>query len=128
MFGFIKNALLYFDLMEQGSANFHLYFLFRLTEYLGFFPEISYVGFEGWFDMRKGAVVPFEPSHPLFMNKEITSYLVALSVLKFHGISEFKISRRIRESLLSDMIGYYQLHFDNMGEIKSLKVLRELFD
>ena len=30
MFEFIKNSLLYFDLNEKGSANFHLWFLFRL--------------------------------------------------------------------------------------------------
>ncbi len=31
MFDFIKNSLLYFDLMDAGFSNFHLYFLFRLT-------------------------------------------------------------------------------------------------
>ena len=127
MFDFIKNSLLYFDLMENGFANFHLYFLFRLTEYLGFLPDTNRIGFEAWFDLRKGAVVPFEPSHPLFVNKEVTEYLCTLSTLKIQEISDFKISRNLRENLLSKLIEYYQLHFDNLGEIKSIGVLKEVF-
>ena len=128
MFEFIKNSLLYFDLMENGSANFHLYFLFRLTEYLGFLPDTSSKGFENWFDLRRGVVVSFEPSHPLFANKEVTEYLIALSSLKIQEISDFKISRNLREYLLSKLIEYYQLHFENMGDIKSLGILKEVFE
>lgn len=127
MYDFIKNSLLWFDLMEKGSNNFHIWFLFRLTEYLGFLPDTSRVGFEGWFDSRKGAVVHFQPSHPFYANKEATENLIQLSALKIHEISEFEISRKIRDTLISVLIDYYQLHFDDLGEIKSLNVLREVF-
>ncbi|GAB1451562.1 hypothetical protein MASR2M47_16180 [Draconibacterium sp.] len=127
MYDFIKNSLLYFDLMENGSSNFHLWFLFRLTEYLGFLPETAKVGFEGWFDMKKGAIVHFQPSHPFYANKEATEYLMRLSTLKLYEMSEFVISRTMRDTLISVLIDYYQLHFDNLGEIKSLNVLREVF-
>jgi DNA repair protein RecO (recombination protein O) len=127
MYDFIKNSLLYFDLMETGSSNFHLWFLFRLTEYLGFFPETNRVGFEGWFDMKKGAIVHFQPSHPFYANKEATEYLMKLSSLKLHEISEFVVSRAMRDTLITVMVDYYQLHFEDLGEIKSLNVLREVF-
>ena len=127
MFEFIQNALMYFDLLERGTANFHLWFLFRLTEYLGFLPDTKSDSFENWFDLRKGAVVPFEPSHPMFINKEATNSLIKLASLKIGELGEFKISRSIRDILLTQLIEYYQLHFDNLGEIKSLKVLKELF-
>ena len=127
MYDFIKNSLLYFDLMEKGSGNFHIWFLFRLTEYLGFLPDTSRVGFEGWFDIRKGAVVHFEPSHPFYANKEATENLTLLSALKIHEINGFEISRKMRDTLISVLIDYYQLHFDDLGEIKSLNVLREVF-
>jgi DNA repair protein RecO (recombination protein O) len=127
MYDFIKNSLLWFDLMEKGSGNFHIWFLFRLTEYLGFLPDTCRVGFEGWFDIKKGEVVHFEPSHPFYANKEVTEYLIQLSALKIHEISEFEISRKIRDTLISVLIDYYQLHFEDLGEIKSLNVLREVF-
>jgi DNA repair protein RecO (recombination protein O) len=127
MYDFIKSSLLYFDLIETGSANFHLWFLFRLTEYLGFLPDTNRVGFEGWLDIKKGEIVHFQPSHPFYANKETTEYLMKLSALKIHEIDGFEIPRRMRDVLISVLIGYYQLHFDDLGEIKSLNVLREVF-
>lgn len=128
MFDFIKSTLQYFDLMEEGSSNFHIYFLFRLTEYLGFLPDTSKTSFESWFDLRKGSIVHHEPSHPLFANKEITEYLFTLSTLKINELAEWKIPRTHRENLLVKLVEYYQLHFDNLGVIKSLGVLKEVFE
>ena len=128
MFDFIKNSLLYFDLMEKGFANFHLYFLFRSSGYLGFLPDTNPVGFEAWFDLRKGALVPFEPSHPLFINKEVTEYFCKLSTLKIKELANLNISRILRESLLTKLIEYFQLHFESLGEIKSRGVLKEVFE
>jgi DNA repair protein RecO (recombination protein O) len=127
MFDFIKNSLLYFDLMEEGFSCFHLWFLLRLTEYLGFLPEMKRIGFQNWFDMKKGEIVPVQPSHPFFANKEATEFLADLSVLKIHELSHYQIPRKMRDSLITTLVDYYQLHFENPGEIKSLKVLREVF-
>ena len=127
LYDFIVNSLLYFDLMEKGSSNFHLWFLLRLTEYLGFLPQLRKAGFQNWFDMKKGAVVSFQPSHPFYANKEVTEALLNLAPIKMKNISEFHVTRTIRDSLLTALVDYYQLHFDNLGEIKSLKVLREVF-
>ncbi len=127
MFDFIKSSLLYFDLMDEGWSNFHLFFLYRLTEYLGFLPNTTKIGFEAWFDMKKGSVVTFQPSHPHYANKEVTEYLISLSNVKMHELKEFKISRKMRDSLLTVLLDYYQLHFDNLGEIKSITVLHEVF-
>jgi len=127
LFEFMQNTLLYFDLMEDGCSNFHLFFLFRLTEYLGFMPNTTKPGFEAWFDLRKGAMVPFEPSHPLFANKEATEHLIKLSLLRMSELGKLKISRSMRDYLLAILLDYYQLHFEGLGEIKSLSVLKEVF-
>ena len=127
LFDFIKHSLLYFDLMEEGWSNFHLFFLFRLTQYMGFMPDTTKIGSEGWFDMRKGAIVPFEPPHPMFANKEATEYIIQLSQLKINKLEQLKISRSMRDYLLKVLLDYYQLHFDSLGEIKSLNVLKEIF-
>lgn len=127
MFEFIQNALLFFDLADDGVANFHLWFLFRLTEYLGFLPDTKKTGFEDWFDMRMGAVAPFEPSHPFFMHKEATDILCKLATIKIHELAQLKIPKQLRTYLTSKLVEYYQLHFEHLGEIKSLKVLHEVF-
>src|SRR5690606_14746479 len=75
MFEFIQNSLLFFDLAEEGAPNFHLWFLFHLTEYLGFLPDTQKVGFRNWFDMRKGQVLSHEPPHPFFFHPDATEGL-----------------------------------------------------
>ncbi|MFW6289424.1 MAG: DNA repair protein RecO [Mariniphaga sp.] len=126
-FSFIQNSLLYYDLSGSTAANFHLWFLFRFTEYAGIRPDVTKTGFESWFDMRKGAVVPFEPPHPFFMNKEITEVLIKLAGLRIQDIIQLHIPAHLRVILTSKLVEYYQLHFEHLGEIKSLKVLHELF-
>ena len=127
MFEFIKNSLLYFDLSEEGTSNFHLYFLFRLTEYIGFLPQTQKEGFQSWFDMRKGKTVPFQPSHPMYLNKDVTEEIIRLGQLRIQDLASYKISRSMRDAVLSGLLDYYHLHFNDLGEIKSLKVLREVF-
>ncbi len=127
LFHFLENAFLYFDLMEGNAANFHLWFLFRLTEYLGFLPNVRKTGFEGWFDMQKGAVVPFEPPHPFFAKKTTTDALCVLANMSIRDVASWKISGELRTYLTMMMVEYYQLHFEGLGTIKSLKVLQEVF-
>jgi len=127
LFEFLKNTFLYFDLMDQNSANFHLFLIFRLTSYLGFMPNTKSIAFEGWFDLKKGEVVPFEPSHPFFINKEATKYIIELDKLNVQDCANWKIPGRIRNYLLEKLVEYYEFHFQNLGEVKSLKVLTEVF-
>lgn len=127
MYDFMKNSLQFFDLMETGASNFHLWFLLRLTEYLGFLPDLTSVDYQGWFDMKKGAVVYSQPSHPFFANKAATQNLTTISTLRISDLQDFKINREMRDTMISVLTDYYQLHFDNLGEIKSLGVLREVF-
>ena len=127
LFDFIQNSLLFFDLTENGKSNFHLWFLFHLTEYLGFLPGIPKTVAPGVFDMRKGMVVSQEPPHPFFLHREATEALGIIAALKLHELEKLKISRTLRIFLTSGLVEYYQLHFEHLGEIKSLRILNEVF-
>lgn len=127
LFGFIKNSFLFFDLAEGGVTNFHIYFLFRLTEYLGFMPDMRASGKNGCLDMQQGIILPYEPAHAFFVNPDATQLMCVLSNLKIKNLGRLRISRNMRDYLINKLVEYYRLHFENMGEIKSLKVLREVF-
>ena len=128
LFDFIKNALIFFDLMDKGSSSFHLWFLFRLAGYFGFLPDIEkHTSFEAWFDLRKGSLVSNEPQHTMYVNKEATPYWCALAELRLQDMAGFNLPGGIRSYLLEKMVDYYQLHFEIHGEIRSLRVLRVLF-
>lgn len=127
LYDFISNSLLYFDLMENNAANFHLFFLYRLTEYLGILPDMTLPGYRGWLDLKKGMVNSFEPAHPHYATPEATKLLSEIAALKIQNLNDFKISSDMRTLILSLLIEYYHLHFQNLGEIQSLKVLKEVF-
>lgn len=127
LFQFISNALLFFDLAEEGIASFHLWFLIHVTEFLGFKPDTERGGFRNWFDLRKGIVVPHEPSHPFFIHREATDDFCRLASSKISELKQLNLSRERRNYLTSKVVEYYQLHFEHLGEVKSLKVLQELF-
>lgn len=127
LYDFIANALLFFDLEDEGVAGFHLWFLVHLSNFLGFKPDVEELGFRNWFDLRKGGIVPFEPSHTFFMHPEATGHFCRLAAMKLDAMKQFRVSRDMRNYLTDKVVEYYQLHFEHLGEIKSLKVLHELF-
>jgi DNA repair protein RecO (recombination protein O) len=104
-----------------------LWFLFRLTEFAGIMPDTTKTGFEGWFDMRKGAIVPFEPSHPFFMNKEATGVLLKLASVQIGKLRSCVFLQPYAIHLLPSWWNITSCTFEHLGEIKSLKVLHELF-
>jgi DNA repair protein RecO (recombination protein O) len=127
LFNFIKNSLIYLDLNENPLPDFHLYFLFRLTEYLGFLPDTDKNCQNSWFDLEKGTVVKNKPLHPYYLNTEATKAFCSLGNIKLRELENFKISRILRNHLIVKLLDYYHLHFEYLGEVKSLKVLQEIF-
>ena len=126
-FQFFENAIRFLDLSEENISNFHLFFLSRLTGFLGVSPHIADAPPDSFLDLRKGTCSRTEPSHPLYMDKTETQLFSQLVQLKINRFPELKINRETRKKLLLKIIEYYHQHFDSLGEIKSLPVLNEVF-
>lgn len=115
MYEFFEQSFQYYDLSEDDYINFHLQFLFRYAKYLGFEPvKIANMINE----IESGG---FAVSLP----KEDQS-LVDLFIESNYE-KPVNISNELRRKLLNILILFYQVHFDNLGEIKSHKVLMEVF-
>lgn len=127
LYRFIENSLQYFDSMEKGSVNFHIWFLSRLTEYIGILPHTGKL-MKGWFDMQKGMIVEQKPLHADFINPEISEILSVLLTLNINNLQNVIISREQRTQLLIKEIEYIHLHFQNLNHLKSFNVLKEVFE
>ncbi len=126
LFRFLESSLVFFDLLESGKADFHIWFLAHLTDYLGIIPDISENN-KGWLDMRNGLLVACEPPHPYYMNPEVSSVFVHILDLNIRELPQLKISRAIRTLLLSKILEYYYLHFGTFKNFKSSDILKEVF-
>jgi DNA repair protein RecO (recombination protein O) len=113
LFEFLEES---FQLLDQGSGhmeNFHLQFLWRLSEFLGFhagqvgefLDQLREVGVPGMGELDPKAVQTLFDSH----------YGEAIG-----------INRAQRASILRALIYYYGLHMESFGELKSLQILQEV--
>lgn len=126
LFDFIHRSIELFDTGIEGDYNFHLFFLFQLTRFLGFGPEEDN-GQSLYFDLLNGYYVSSEPSHGFCLKGSDLANWKELMVLRINQLSSLAISGTERYQLLKNLLEYYQLHIDGLGELKSLNIVHQLF-
>lgn len=126
LFNFIFNSLSYLDLTDHGISNFHVWFLFKLTQFLGIYPNNDNALISNFFDLQKARFVSHEPMHNQFTDKHVTILFSRLFAVDYASLEKLDYSQNDRRLVLEKLLEYYHIHFDNMGEIKSLGVLQEV--
>jgi DNA repair protein RecO (recombination protein O) len=102
LFDFLSKSIHAFNLMDKGTANFHLVFLVHLTRYLGFYPNLK--------EISENAPVALQLSH-----------------LSFEQLEILKINHLQRNYLTEYLLSYYAMHVESFGKIKSFPVLQHVF-
>lgn len=126
LFEFLITALVNYDRFPP-NPDFTLIFLLRIKQYLGFIPRNNFSSENPFFDLIEGEFKNTPPHHPHYAEKDLSSALSVLlkSDLPFGGSSI--LSQKVRKELLSVLINYFNLHVTNLKNLKSLKVLNEVF-
>lgn len=122
LFLYLKTALIWFD-KHDFTPNFHLWFLWNLTKYLGFFPNKENI---------KG--VYFNPVDgtfgseftPLCFNEDETSLFKKLFDVSLND-NRIITNNAERRGLLKLILRYYEIHIAQFKQIKSIEILPELF-
>ncbi|MCW0484871.1 DNA repair protein RecO [Gaoshiqia sediminis] len=128
LFEFLFHAACLLDLNQEGTANFLIAFLFKLTRYLGVAPQSPEPGGSRYFDLVSSSFRQHEPPHNQFMDVETTQKFEELFQCDLSEIGKLTFRNRHRTVLLSKLLEYYKIHLDLTGEIKSLAVLKEVLD
>ena len=126
LFDFLYRSIEVFDTGLDGAYNFHLFFLFNLSRFLGFSPE-SKSGDKNYFDMLNGYFTPVEPSHGFCIKGLALKNWEKLFELKIDNLAQTALTSEERYVLLKNLLDYYNLHTDGMGQLKSLSVVHQLF-
>ena len=103
-------------------------FLIQLSKYLGFYPSNNYSESYPYFDMVNGIFVDYIPSHGCYSKKDISLLLSKFINIGFSNYTSLELNRTLRVQLLQLLVDYYHLHIHGMSDIKSLTILKELFD
>ncbi len=104
---FLIQSFISLDLLQSNVENFHLVFLVRLSQHLGFRPsEVAELS-GGWMTDKEEEVI--------------------LSKLLTANYTEPIVMNHIqRKNILDLLLRFYVLHSANFGELKSLAVIREI--
>jgi DNA repair protein RecO (recombination protein O) len=122
LFTFLHESLLAYDAQPEHYENFALLFLLRLANYLGFGPE-------------SGHQITEQVAFAIDINQTTTARATVMRFQEFeHHFDELLSptpsptipNGRVRRELLNILLRYYQLHVENLGDIRSLDVLSEV--
>ena len=126
LFDYVRSSIEWLDGATANFANFHLVFLMRMSRFLGFYPNLEDDG--EFFDLRGAAFCAAPPLHRDFLAEQEASRIRLLMRMDYPTMHLFRLSRAERSRILEILLLYYQLHLPAFPELRSLKVLQELYD
>jgi DNA repair protein RecO (recombination protein O) len=127
LFDFIVSSIEYFDLLEEGSADFHIIFLVKLSKYLGFYPSTKENKNDLVFDMKEGIYKDHIPTHFDFIDSLNSELLDEILNTNYENLKGLNLNRVKRNDLLEAILKFYSFHIEGITNLKSYTVLRELF-
>jgi DNA repair protein RecO (recombination protein O) len=128
LFSYLVNSLCWLDSSERSYSNFHLVFLMRLSRFLGFYPNLDGYRTGDYFDLRNSCFTSVRPAHGDFLEPTEAARIHVLMRMNYETMHLYAMSREERNRCIEVMITYYRLHIPGFPELKSLEVLRELFE
>jgi DNA repair protein RecO (recombination protein O) len=126
LFQFLHDFFSYLDSTTAPTVNLPLFFLIELAAYLGFAPQGEASDETPFFDMEEGFFTENITNERFCLDKNLS---IQLSKLINVGISEnaaLSLKKDDRRLLIEKMIAYYNLHIENMPEVQSHRILREV--
>ncbi len=105
VFIFLKDSIKALEILDKGVENFHLQFLLKLSNHIGF---------------------GIENTHQFFLKKDEDHNALLALLGEDYGI-ELNISGNRRMELLGSILQYYQNNISSFGTVKSLEVLHTIF-
>jgi DNA repair protein RecO (recombination protein O) len=126
LFEFLFSTILWLDGPQSPGSDFHLVFMLQLSRYLGFSPSLDYTPVKNIFDLRDGKFQSAYPGHPNFIVPPLSGHFAALIKAEFPF--SMNISTSERRLLISAMLEYFALHVEGFGNIKSHKVLEQVWN
>ncbi len=141
LFDYVLSSLQWLDSRERDYANFHLVFLMRLTRFLGFYPNLeegrarrdeesgaNEGGEKLYFDLRAASFCTVPPFHRDYLLPQEATTLRLMMRMDYSNLHLFRMSRQQRNRCIEVALQFYRLHLPDFPDLRSLEVLRELWD
>lgn len=128
LFAYLCSAIEWLDGRPSQYANFHLAFLIHLSRFLGFYPNLDGYEAGSYFDLRAGTFCTAPPPHHDLLQPAEAAMMQTLMRMDFATMHLFRMNRQQRAQLLDVALRYYRLHLPDFPQLRSVEVLKELFE
>ncbi|MHA7055654.1 DNA repair protein RecO [Aquimarina sp. M1] len=125
LFHYLETTFLWLD-SHQAISNFHISFLIKLTQYLGFYPDVSDIS-SSVFNMQDGCFQN-DVSHRYCVEGSNVSVFKEFLGTTFEDSMNIKMSRTLRNDILNMLLAYFELHLHGFKKPKSFSILNEIFN
>jgi len=125
LFHFLESSFQWLD-VNAIEPNFHILFLLKLTQYLGFYPDTSNTHFQ-YFNLVEGFFQESDPLHTCETGAHVSQFKKFFGI-NFDTLKVLKLTKTERSRLLNLVLEYYHLHLQGFKKPKSLLVLNQLFN
>ena len=116
LFNFLEDSLLFYDGKDSNYTNFHLQFLFKYARYQGIEP------------LKASDMIHEIESNHFQVSIPRKDYQIVDQLIDSNFEAYIPLPNKLRRKILSMLILFYQVHFDHLKELKSIKVLMEVFE
>jgi len=118
LFAYLEYSIRWLDGTEEIPANFHLVF----------YPNLENYHQGDFFDLENGCFVSTQPIHGQFVHGQQAKHILTLMRMNYATMHLFKMNRVERNEILDMLLKYYSIHIPGSADLKSLPILKELFD
>lgn len=132
LFDFVYDSMIWLDDATSHYADFPVVFAMQLSRHLGFFPNLDTYSEGSCFDLLDGNFK--KTNNDIYqIDTELSKafLLICQQAASHKAQASFTLPDHIilttRRKLLDAIIVYYKLHADNVRDIKSHEILREVF-
>lgn len=130
LYRYIEDSLLWLDHAESGYASFHLVMMMHITQFMGITPNLDGYAPDRCFDLQNGCYVDkmVNGNYELFLLPTEAKTLPYLFHMNYENMHLCPMSRRQRQRCLDVLLTYYRLHIPAFRELRSLEVLKDIFN
>ena len=127
LFQILMSSIEYQDSMEKPAPDIHIIFLFQLSKHLGFYPVNNYSADNPYFDLHKGSFKQFPKDDTIQLSRSTSLLFSQFLNLEYRSSQSSPFNREQRNIVLRELLRFYRIHNEGMGEVKSAEVLMTLF-
>lgn len=126
LYNFFISTIDAIEKTNNNIVNVHLIFLKEFARHIGFGITNNFCEETPYFNTREGMFLPVYTTDEESFDNSLSQSFSQLLKMNYE-LNECKFPYSHRKKMIEVMLSYYKMHSENFTEIKSLKVMNDIF-